>query len=1173
LPGNGKNPNLAWTYDSLGRNIFPRETFPCRNQSHPADFSKYTQTSIISPRPKKEQKKGSNMKMTALMDLFSLSALRALVCTMAIGIGGAAMAQITWHTEIDSGVTGISHGPGSLVCALLNDALKCWGKNPYVGMGDGRSATPFVPTLIIPSGVSDVATGDTQICAIVHGAPLCWGRNRDGELGDGTTTERLVPTPVSSILSGASAISTGIGFTCALINHGVQCWGYNLDGELGDGSQTNSTVPVSAINTDVSALSVGYSVACAIVSGAAKCWGPNFQGQLGGGIGPNVPAPKVVIASGVTAISNGQFHTCAVVSGSVQCWGDNHWGQLGDGTTTPRRDTPVTVISEGATAVVAGAFQTCAIVHGALQCWGGSGMKSAYPNDYLHPLTVLPKADDVNLTIDGTIRVLVDGKLLCFGVCHPYQFLLFSLPEILRLGEPFTLNAPSFSPAGSAENNPYPVRFTSSTPAVCSVNGNILTPLANGTCTITADQDGDATYQRATPVTRSAEVTNLLPQEVYLTLPSPLFLKTPVTLNATTSSGLTPSFVSNTPTVCRIDNTTLTPLRLGQCSITPIQPGDAKYSPAELIPQTADVVKVPQTISFKMPTALVQNTPLKLAATASSGLPVTFTSTTPTICNLVGNALTATAKGLCTVTANQNGNEVYVVAPAVSGSVSVAGISQTIRFDMQTTIPLGTDIVLKASASSGLSVSYISSSPYTCTVSGNTLTPLHPGLCSIAANQFGNAQYSAAPTVVLNATVPQLKQSISFKMPTILAPFTSVKLTGTATSGLPLYYMSTTPAACTIAGDVLTANAAGLCTVTAYQSGSLLYDLATPVPGSVTVRAASQTISFSLPSSIPIGTQVVLTASATSGLNVILTSTTPTLCKLSGSTLTPLLPGVCTITASQPGNAQNSAAPTVTRSATVVQLKQSISFKMPTTLTPLTPVKLAGTASSSLPLSYTSTTPTVCTLLGDVLTPKAAGLCSVTANQSGNNVYSAATAVSGSVTVLAINQTISFSLPLTMPIGTPVALTASATSDLGASFASTTPAICTVSGKTLKPLLSGNCTITASQPGNAVYAAAKPVTNSTTVYTPVVAKLGFLAKSTTTADAATAVVDVTGATSGARVTFYVDDNAVCSNLALVKNAASCKLAKYPSGSHTVKVVYSNGPVSASGQAILIVTKA
>lgn len=107
----------------------------------------------------------------------------------------------------------------------------------------------------------------------------------------------------------------------------------------------------------------------------------------------------------------------------------------------------------------------------------------------------------------------------------------------------------------------------------------------------------------------------------------------------------------------------------------------------------------------------------------------------------------------------------------------------------------------------------------------------------------------------------------------------------------------------------------------------------------------------------------------------------------------------------------------------------------------------------------------------------------VTVNNSAGNVTSnPATLTVNSVTLLP--QTITFNNPGTQTVGTPLTLTATASSGLAVSFTSQTTSICTASGTTATFLTAGTCTIKASQPGNSSYAAATPVTQSFTVNAP-----------------------------------------------------------------------------------------
>ena len=81
-----------------------------------------------------------------------------------------------------------------------------------------------------------------------------------------------------------------------------------------------------------------------------------------------------------------------------------------------------------------------------------------------------------------------------------------------------------------------------------------------------------------------------------------------------------------------------------------------------MVPQTFTVNGKAQTISFGAIAAQKVGTPLTLSATASSGLAVSFTSTTTSVCTVSGTTATFIASGTCTIDANQAGNSSYAAA-------------------------------------------------------------------------------------------------------------------------------------------------------------------------------------------------------------------------------------------------------------------------------------------------------------------------------------------------------------------------------------------------------------------------------------------------------------------------------------------------------------------------------
>lgn len=144
---------------------------------------------------------------------------------------------------------------------------------------------------------------------------------------------------------------------------------------------------------------------------------------------------------------------------------------------------------------------------------------------------------------------------------------------------------------------------------------------------------------------------------------------------------------------------------------------------------------------------------------------------------------------------------------------------------------------------------------------------------------------------------------------------------------------------------------------------------------------------------------------------------------------------------------------------------------------------LSATASSGLAVSFVSETTSVCTVSGTTATFLTTGTCTIQATQPGNSTWAAATPVSQSFTLNASSesQTITFNNPGTQTVGTPLTLSATASSGLPVSFASETTSVCTVNGTTATFLATGTCTIQATQAGNATYAAATPVSQSFTV--------------------------------------------------------------------------------------------
>jgi hypothetical protein len=192
----------------------------------------------------------------------------------------------------------------------------------------------------------------------------------------------------------------------------------------------------------------------------------------------------------------------------------------------------------------------------------------------------------------------------------------------------------------------------------------------------------------------------------------------------------------------------------GTDNVYAVYSGDTNFllSQSVTLPLLSIIVQT-QTISFPNPGAQAYGTPLELSATATSGLPVSFTVISGPATLSGSNLLTFTGIGSVTVQAAQGGNGFFAAATPVNQTFTVSAGAQTITFPNPGTLPDGVaPVTLTATASSGLPVTYtLISGPGT--ISGDTLTVTDVGNIVVEADQAGNPDYSAAPAVQITIQV------------------------------------------------------------------------------------------------------------------------------------------------------------------------------------------------------------------------------------------------------------------------------------------------------------------------------------------------------------------------------------------------------------------------------------
>lgn len=828
----------------------------------------------------------------------------------------------------------------------------------------------------------------------------------DASPGPGGPYFRVVPLTlaVQNLPPVAGAVSATVAYNST--NNPVTL---NLTGG------TATSVAVGTVAAHGTAVATGTTITYTPTTGYAGPDSFTYTGTNGSGssspatVSVTVSAPNIVyVPSAPTHAMAGAAYSRSVANASGGAAPYTYAVTAG---TLPAG---LTLAANGVISGTATAQGTFAIQVTATDSSTGTGPFASTPAN----ITLVVDAPSINITpttlTSGTVNSAYSQTVTAVGGTAPYTY---STSSTLPVG--ITL-----SPGGTLSG----------------------TPTQAGTFSITIKAN-DSTTGPSVPYSGSRAYT--------LTIAAPTIVVLPATLpNATVGTGYSQSLSASGGTAPYSFSagaglpTGLTLAANGTLSGTPTTAGNFSFTVT-----ATDAQSFSGAGSYTVHvTAIAPNAPTGASATAgdtqasvsfaapanTGGSPITGYTVTSSPGGFTGTGTNSsiTVSGLTngtaytfTVTAT---NVAGTSGPSTASNAVTPKGAQAITFGNPGTQNFGTSPTLTASSTSGLPVTFSSANTGVCAITpGGTLTFVSAGNCIINADQGGNGTFAAAPQVTQSFTVNGIVPGAP-----IIGTATagdrqaSVTFTGppnTGGSSITGYTVTSSPGGLTGNGANSPVTVAGLTNGTAYTftvtaTNSVGTGNPSAASNSVTPQG-TQTINFSNPGAQNFGTSPTLTATATSGLAVVFTSTTTSVCTINASgQLSTVSPGTCTINGNQAGNGTFLPASQVQQSFAIVVPGGAVSFGTPSPL----PDATGGTPYSLTIIAVGGAAPYTFSLTGGALPTgmafSSAGVLSGTPTSAGTfnftvHLVDAATQTADKTYQITVNAPAIALTPTTVPQG------------------------------------------------------------------------------------------------------------------------------------------------------------
>jgi hypothetical protein len=248
-----------------------------------------------------------------------------------------------------------------------------------------------------------------------------------------------------------------------------------------------------------------------------------------------------------------------------------------------------------------------------------------------------------------------DGKPLGLNVEAP----IWKVNEVIELKNYFQMRVQGVQ-----------LELFSKTPEICQASGTSLKLISTGECNyrVFTAKNKDYLYKE---LNLFATVTQarVKPELSIPKIENQTSVGLPKTIarEQVNSYGVPVTPQSLTPGICLPTSSGVTLFSGGKCILEYSTKASLTLLASDLYLQTFEIIRTPQTISFSLPsTANVSTRSITLAATASSGGAITYSSASAGICSITGSTLNLLSNGNCAVTATQAGTSTLAPASATA---------------------------------------------------------------------------------------------------------------------------------------------------------------------------------------------------------------------------------------------------------------------------------------------------------------------------------------------------------------------------------------------------------------------------------------------------------------------------------------------------------------------------